>query len=486
MRPEVRVFAMILRRAGLAGTCLAAAIAAAAGQAGAQPVRVHVEGEAARAVWGAQERETGWGATGSLGVEMGLVPMLGAQIEIGGVALSAGKIPLDPRLAPRGRPTGQTAMGGVRLRPFASELDDRALSPAGLWLDANLGAAHTGDLVRLAFDAHVGFDFLWSAAAVGPCVGYLQVVEPDDTLRPDDAHLLLLGVHGTLGRTLARPPEPVHDRDADGIPDEVDACPDEPEDKDGFEDRDGCPDFDNDKDSVLDEEDACPLVPGRRTTDPKTNGCPAGDRDHDGINDDEDRCPDEPEDKDGFQDDDGCPDPDNDKDGIADGVDKCPNEPETFNGYADDDGCPDSEQVRVVGDKMLLDERVHFETNRWVVLADSQPLLWRVAQLLIKHPEYVSVEVEGYCDERGTEAFNQMLSENRAKAVRDMLIKYGVSRERLTAIGYGTSNPRVSEKSDKAYRENRRVEFRLTRQTQTTTHTDSAPGSAAPDAGEKQ
>jgi len=129
------------------------------------------------------------------------------------------------------------------------------------------------------------------------------------------------------------------DRDGDGIADSRDLCPDEPEDFDGFEDTDGCPDPDNDKDGVLDVNDRCPNAPG-----PRGDGCPRSvgtDRDHDGIPDAMDKCPDDPEDKDGFQDDDGCPDPDNDMDGIPDVRDKCPNEPETFNGYQDDDGCPD-------------------------------------------------------------------------------------------------------------------------------------------------
>lgn len=99
------------------------------------------------------------------------------------------------------------------------------------------------------------------------------------------------------------------DADNDGIPDAIDKCPNDPEDKDGFQDEDGCPDFDND---------------------------------NDGIYDAQDKCPDEPEDKDGFQDADGCPDFDNDADGIPDTLDKCPNEPETVNGYKDDDGCPDA------------------------------------------------------------------------------------------------------------------------------------------------
>jgi len=60
------------------------------------------------------------------------------------------------------------------------------------------------------------------------------------------------------------------DRDGDGIPDSVDRCPDEPEDYDGFQDDDGCPDRDNDNDGVPDTEDRCPNTPG-----PAENaGCP--------------------------------------------------------------------------------------------------------------------------------------------------------------------------------------------------------------------
>jgi hypothetical protein len=136
-------------------------------------------------------------------------------------------------------------------------------------------------------------------------------------------------------------PDP--DNDGDGIPDALDKCPNEPEDKDGFQDDDGCPDLDNDGDGIPDLNDACPNEKedgkGKRPTD----GCPSTseDSDGDGIPDPLDKCPDEPEDKDGFQDDDGCPDYDNDGDGIPDTYDACPNEPEDFDGFEDNDGCPD-------------------------------------------------------------------------------------------------------------------------------------------------
>jgi hypothetical protein len=67
----------------------------------------------------------------------------------------------------------------------------------------------------------------------------------------------------------------VHDRDGDGIPDDVDECPDLPEDRDRIQDEDGCPEDDADSDGILDPQDACPLVPGVASDDPKRNGCPA-------------------------------------------------------------------------------------------------------------------------------------------------------------------------------------------------------------------
>lgn len=109
----------------------------------------------------------------------------------------------------------------------------------------------------------------------------------------------------TLALLLLSGPAWAGDKDKDGVPNKTDACKTEPEDKDGFEDEDGCPDPDNDKDGIPDTSDA--------------------------------KCPDEPEDKDGFEDEDGCPDPDNDGDGVLDADDRCPDELEN-----DDtpDGCP--------------------------------------------------------------------------------------------------------------------------------------------------
>ena len=136
-------------------------------------------------------------------------------------------------------------------------------------------------------------------------------------------------------------PDP--DNDGDGLADAQDKCPNDAEDFDQFQDEDGCPEPDNDKDGIPDLNDACPNAAedgrGKRPKD----GCPSTseDSDGDGVPDTVDKCPDEPEDRDGFQDDDGCPDPDNDNDGIPDNFDNCPNDAEDQDGVEDEDGCPD-------------------------------------------------------------------------------------------------------------------------------------------------
>lgn len=136
---------------------------------------------------------------------------------------------------------------------------------------------------------------------------------------------------------------PEIDNDQDGIPDSEDECPNEPEDLDGFEDKDGCPDLDNDQDGIPDVADQCPDEPETKNGFEDEDGCPdVKDTDGDGVPDHEDQCPEEPEDTDGFEDTDGCPDPDNDQDGIPDNMDECIDTPEDGKGEGRevDDGCP--------------------------------------------------------------------------------------------------------------------------------------------------
>jgi outer membrane protein OmpA-like peptidoglycan-associated protein len=224
----------------------------------------------------------------------------------------------------------------------------------------------------------------------------------------------------------------VNDRDGDGIKDDVDKCPDDPEDFDGFQDEDGCPDVDNDGDGILDIEDLCPNAP---------------------------------EDRDGFEDEDGCPDPDNDGDRIPDNLDKCPNEPETYNGFQDDDGCPDRHVVARVEGGIVTMQPINFEYDKAVIKPDSYYILDAVVATMNGYPDIELIEVQGHTDERGDDAYNQDLSERRAAAVVAYLVDHGVDRRRLTSHGYGETDPVDPRHVEAAWQVNRRVSFVLRKQT---------------------
>ncbi|MBN2575411.1 MAG: OmpA family protein [Deltaproteobacteria bacterium] len=257
-------------------------------------------------------------------------------------------------------------------------------------------------------------------------------------------------------------PAPSSDADGDGILDGIDRCPGEAEDRDGFEDGDGCPEYDNDGDGVPDGRDGCSNDPEDKDGFQDADGCPELDNDGDGVVDAQDACPDRMEDTDGFQDGDGCPENDNDGDGIPDIRDKCPNEAEVWNGNADDDGCPDAGAVLVelTKEKLVIRQEVKFQTGRARVKPDSFQLLATVAKLLVLHPEITRVRVEGHTDAKGKRDKNLKLSQARAEAVRNHLIEVnGIEAERLQAVGYGPDRPVASNKTKQGRALNRRVEF---------------------------
>jgi outer membrane protein OmpA-like peptidoglycan-associated protein len=278
------------------------------------------------------------------------------------------------------------------------------------------------------------------------------------------------------------------DMDHDGTTDGRDICPTVPEDRDGFQDDDGCPDPDNDQDGVLDALDKCPYVPEDHDGFEDRDGCPELDNDRDAIPDGADKCPNDPEDKDGFQDADGCPDLDDDLDGIPDVLDKCPRAAENRNGVEDEDGCPeadgDGDRIPDSRDRCPREaEIINFyqdedgcpdekpEPIRDAVLAGvvfigntaeldpaSNLALDGLAARMFAYPG-TEIEVQGYLDDRaGPRA--KALSRERAQAVVEYLVNRGVEARRLKPVGYGSSAPLETNRTAKGRAANRRIQIR--------------------------
>jgi OOP family OmpA-OmpF porin len=249
------------------------------------------------------------------------------------------------------------------------------------------------------------------------------------------------------------------DRDGDGIKDDVDKCPTEPEDKDGFQDEDGCPEPDNDSDRIPDALDKCPNEPEDLDGFEDQEGCPDPDNDGDGRLDTVDQCPNKAEDMDGWEDEDGCPDLDNDSDGLPDTIDKCPNHAETKNKYMDEDGCPDEIPAEVRKFTGVI-EGINFKTGSSVILTGSYAILDRAVKVLKDYPE-VRLEISGHTDSRGRPEMNRDLSQRRADTVRFYFMGHGIDPTRLISVGHGHTRPIADNQTASGRASNRRTEFRL-------------------------
>ena len=101
---------------------------------------------------------------------------------------------------------------------------------------------------------------------------------------------------------------------------------------------------------------------------------------------------------------------------------------------------------------------VYFALDEHVVTADAEAELSALASYLSQNP-FVTVEIEGHCDERGTTEYNLALGEKRAQSVKDYLIGLGVDGSRLSTLSYGEEQPSVKGSDETAWSQNRRAEF---------------------------
>jgi OOP family OmpA-OmpF porin len=263
-------------------------------------------------------------------------------------------------------------------------------------------------------------------------------------------NIVSVGVQYGFGKksTVPAPEQTNVDTDGDGVLDMWDECPETPR---GVEVTSrGCElvniDRDADGDRVVDRLDECPNTPAGAPVDPQ--GCSL-DSDRDGVTTDMDRCPATPPgaEVDSF----GCSlDRDSDEDGVVNRFDRCPNT--TPGSRIDSEGCEFTDLIRLPG--------VNFGAGSDLLLPGGEARLQSTADTLNRYPD-LQVEVAGHTDSDGSGEVNFGLSERRANTVRDHLIMFGVDEARLTAVGYGESQPIADNETVRGRAANRRVELRI-------------------------
>ena len=220
--------------------------------------------------------------------------------------------------------------------------------------------------------------------------------------------LMRTGVVVRIGKSMNAEATPTYaDRDLDGIPDDLDLCPDIP----GNLEHSGCPD--SDQDGLADAIDHCPDVAGT-----------AGNQ--------------------------GCPD--TDKDGIPDEQDACPELPGTIA----DGGCPNRAGIQT--DISRLQSGIQFEYNNAHFVSTSFVYLEQIRGIMEQHPFY-KIYINGHTDSVGNSQDNEDLSEQRAKACFDYLVARGIAPDRMSFFGFGERKPVADNLTEYGRQQNRRVEF---------------------------
>ncbi|MBS9774707.1 MAG: OmpA family protein [Tenacibaculum sp.] len=232
------------------------------------------------------------------------------------------------------------------------------------------------------------------------------------------------------------------DTDGDGIPDKDDACPEVA----GVKQFNGCPDTDGD--GIPNNLDKCPEVKGLKNF----AGCP--DTDGDGIVDSADKCPKVK----GPKANNGCPWGDTDKDGIADNLDKCPK----VKGPKSNNGCPEEEVITKEAEAQIgsYSREIYFNTGKSSFKSGVTNQLDQIVKVMNKFNR-ANFSIEGHTDSVGSATLNKKLSDRRAKAVLNYLVRKGIASNRLSSYGFGEEYPIHSNKTKEGRALNRRVEIKL-------------------------
>ena len=210
-------------------------------------------------------------------------------------------------------------------------------------------------------------------------------------------------------------------------------------------------DGDDDNDGVLNSSDKCPTTPAGEAVNSK--GCPLDD-DNDGVLNSIDKCPTTPSGE--AVNSEGCPivakplaafDGDYDNDGVLDSIDKCPTTP--IGNVVDTDGCT-----------LKINLHIKFENNSYNIDLASQQRTAKFANFLKENPDHTATII-GHTNNIGSDYSNNILSKNRARAVKELIIAYGISADRINAIGKGESEPMMSNDTQEGIKANRRIEATL-------------------------
>lgn len=297
------------------------------------------------------------------------------------------------------------------------------------WVGAENGLGfNAGAGINAWFNDHVGLNVTG---------GYKKVNTPVDFEMMQYSAGLTWKFGGSKAKDIT---DELSDKDGDGVADCRDECPDVA----GLAMFHGCPDTDGD--GIPDKMDKCPDVFGLKIL----QGCP--DRDGDGTADKDDACPDVFGPKTNA----GCPFKDTDGDGVIDLIDRCVE----VKGPASNYGCPVLPTVEIMNELNEYGRTILFDYDKWSFKKESYAVLQPMTTILKEYPDADFI-IEGHTDSDGSDAYNQVLSEKRANAVKDYFVTNGINPSRLTTKAFGESKPVDTNDTAAGKANNRRTEVKL-------------------------